>query len=54
VLKDNAPKDCPGGRCTYICTYAHAIAALKKITGHKAVAYEDWIAWWEEYRKSHP
>lgn len=54
VLKDNAPKDCPGGRCAYICTYAHAVAALKKITGHKAVAYEDWAAWWEEYQKSHP
>lgn len=54
VLKDKAPKDCPGGRCTYICTYAHAVAALEKITGHKAAAYEDWAAWWEEYQRSHP
>jgi len=54
VLKDNAPKDCPGGRCTYVCTYAHAVAALEKITGHKAVHYQDWAAWWGEHQKSHP
>ena len=55
VLKDNAPKGCAaGGQCAYICTYSHAVAALEKITGHKAVVYEDWAAWWEEYQKSHP
>jgi NADPH-dependent ferric siderophore reductase len=54
VLKDNAPKDCSGERCGYICTYSHALAAREKITGHKAVVYEDWAAWWEEYQKSHP
>jgi hypothetical protein len=54
VLKDNAPKGCAGERCFYVCTYAHAVAALQRITGHKAVAYDDWAAWWDEHRKSHP
>jgi hypothetical protein len=34
----------------YICTYAHAIAALMKITGQKFIDYEIWKSWWEKYQ----
>jgi hypothetical protein len=54
VLKDNPPITMPDGRKSYICTYAHAAAALGKITGHKATSYEEWVAWWEQYQKSNP
>lgn len=36
----------------YICTYIHAVAALRKITGQKFIEYQDWKNWWEEYRKT--
>jgi hypothetical protein len=32
---------------SYICTYAHAVAALRKITGQNYTEYEDWRNWWE-------
>ena len=35
----------------YICTYAHAVFALHKITGQKFIDYEDWKTWWENYQK---
>lgn len=35
----------------FICTYAHAVAALRKITGQKFTEYEDWLAWWEANKK---
>ncbi|HXM36114.1 MAG TPA: hypothetical protein VN920_13060 [Pyrinomonadaceae bacterium] len=54
VLKDNPPTVLADGSKSYICTYAHASAALRKITGYNAGSYEEWVAWWEEYRKSHP
>jgi hypothetical protein len=54
ILKDNPPTLLPSGRRSYICTYAHAVAALEKITGYEAVTYEEWSAWWENYQKSHP
>jgi hypothetical protein len=54
VLKDNPGWLLANGRRAYICTYSHAVAALTKITGHEAHAYEDWVAWWDEYQKTHP
>ncbi|HEX8494982.1 MAG TPA: WG repeat-containing protein [Pyrinomonadaceae bacterium] len=53
ILKDKPPIVLADGRRTYICTYAHAATALAKITGVKAVTYEEWTAWWAEYQKSH-
>ncbi len=53
VLKDNPPSVLLNGRKSYICTYAHASAALQKITGHKTESYEEWVTWWKQYRKSH-
>lgn len=37
---------------SYICTYIHAVGALRKITGQKFIEYQDWKNWWEEYRKT--
>lgn len=53
VLKDNPPSISGDGSKSYICTYAHAVAALMKITGYKAESYEDWDAWWDQYQKTH-
>ena len=50
VLKDHTPKSDSG---PVICTYGHAVGALRKITGHIATSYEDWRAWWDLYQKSH-
>lgn len=33
-----------------ICTYAHAAAALRKITGQNFEDYDEWRAWWEMYK----
>jgi hypothetical protein len=38
----------------YICTYVHAVMALKKITGQDFIEYEDWMTWWKGYRHEHP
>ena len=48
VLKKNPPY--PNG--TMICTAAHALQALRKITGaNPGIKYEDWSAWWEKYQE---
>lgn len=39
-------------RMIYICTYIHAVDALRKITGQDLSEYEDWASWWESYQKS--
>lgn len=54
VLKENPPTLLSDGRRSYVCTYAHAVAALVKITGYEAMTYEEWTAWWNDYQKSHP
>lgn len=47
VLKKNPPYS----NGTMICTTAHALQALWKITGAKpGTTYEDWSAWWEKYQ----
>jgi predicted DNA-binding WGR domain protein len=53
VLKDNPPTGIYNGRRMYICTHAHAVAALTRITGEKFEGYLEWSAWWTEYRRSH-
>jgi len=35
---------------SYICTYAHAVSALRKITGQNFFEYQDWKNWWEKYQ----
>ncbi len=48
VLKKNPPM--PNGGM--ICTAAHALQALRKITGaNPGIKYEDWSAWWEKYQE---
>jgi hypothetical protein len=48
VLKKNPPM--PSG--SVICTTAHALQALRKITGaNPGIKYEDWSAWWEKYQE---
>lgn len=50
VLKKNPPL--PSG--SIICTAAHALIALRKITGaNPGTKYEDWNAWWEKYQEEH-
>ena len=50
VLEDNPPK-----HGMLLCTFEHAVVALRKITKHDAgFDYERWKAWWEQYRKEHP
>jgi hypothetical protein len=44
-------KDCSPKK-SYICTYAHAAMALRKITRQKFFDYEDWKNWWSEQPKS--
>ncbi len=39
------------GKKSYICTYAHAVSALRKITGQNFVDYQDWKTWWESFNK---
>ena len=53
VLKDHPPRKFIDGRAIGMCTFAHALADLKKITNVNAgTTYEEWSAWWEEYQKS--
>lgn len=48
VLKKNPLM--PSG--SMICTAAHALQALRKITGvNPGIKYEDWSAWWEKYQE---
>lgn len=49
--RENPAKDCSPKKI-YICTYAHAISALRKITGQNFVDYEDWKKWWNEHLTS--
>jgi hypothetical protein len=40
------------GRLTYICTAAHALSALRKITGiNGGATYEEWSEGWEQNKK---
>lgn len=49
VLKEHPPsKD-----GTMVCTTAHALEALKELTGaDPGITYEAWSDWWNEYKKS--
>lgn len=48
VLKKHPPR--PDG--VMICTTAHAVQALQKITGANLDAkYEAWSSWWEEHQR---
>jgi hypothetical protein len=48
VLKKNPPS----ANGTMVCTTAHALQALWKITGAKpGIKYEDWNAWWEKHQE---
>ena len=38
-------------RKLYICTYAHAVAALRKITGQTFVDYDEWLKWWTAHQQ---
>lgn len=50
VLKENPPY--PNG--AMVCTSAHALHALRKITGENpGIKYEDWSAWWGKYQEAH-
>ena len=47
VLKENPPRS----NGTVVCTAAHALVTLRKITGaNPGNRYEDWKAWWETYQ----
>ena len=47
VLKKNPPR----AKGVMVCTTAHALITLRKITGADAgVTYEDWSAWWEAHK----
>lgn len=48
--KEENKKDCSPKKF-FFCTYAHAVMALRKITGQNFVEYEDWQNWWVEYSK---
>jgi len=52
ITLSETPKVKREPRKSYICTYAHAIAALQKITQQKFIDYEDWKNWWAEYLKN--
>ena len=48
VLKKNPPMS----NGTMICTAAHALQALRKITdANPGIKYEDWSAWWKKYQE---
>ena len=50
VLKENPPRS----NGTVVCTTAHALVALRKITGaNPGNRYADWNAWWEKYQSEH-
>jgi hypothetical protein len=40
------------GKKSYVCTYAHAVSALRRITGQKLIDYQDWKNWWENYKQT--
>jgi hypothetical protein len=47
VLQKNPPHK----NGTMVCTTAHGLAALRKITGaYPGSRYEEWQAWWEKYQ----
>ena len=49
VLKEHPPRK--GG--IMICTTAHALIALRDLTGADAgITYEAWSDWWNEYKKN--
>jgi NADPH-dependent ferric siderophore reductase len=49
VLKKNPPN----ANETMVCTTAHALRTLGKITGTSAgITYEAWNNWWLNYQKS--
>lgn len=51
VLKKNPLS--PNG--TMVCTRAHALSALRQITGaYPGATDEAWIVWWAEYKKNNP
>ena len=51
VLKENPLF--PNG--TMVCTRAHALSALRQITGAYPGATDDaWLGWWTEYKKNNP
>lgn len=51
VLKEN-PMSKNG---TMVCTRAHALSALRQITGsYPGHTDEVWIEWWEEYKRKNP
>lgn len=39
----------PAPKKMYICTYAHALTTLRKITGQNFVELQEWKIWWQEY-----
>jgi hypothetical protein len=44
-----------GTRMGIICTQAHCVAALERITGVKVgVSYSSWKRWWDETHPGHP
>lgn len=48
VLKENPPSS----RGTMVCTAAHALMALRSITGENpGIRYEDWQKWYENRAK---
>lgn len=51
VTLSETPKTIQIPKKYYKCTYAHAVEALRKITGQNFVEYEDWQNWWIEYLK---
>lgn len=51
VLKEN-PLSRNG---TMVCTRAHALSALRQITGvYPGATDEAWLGWWAEYKKNNP
>lgn len=48
ALEDNKP---PPGEDAAVCTYGHAVDALRKITGRDVGwKYADWKVWYEEFQ----
>lgn len=49
VLEDNPPFE-RNGKKSYICTFSHAVSALRKITKREFSELHDWKSWWETYK----
>lgn len=47
--KEIPQRDC-SPKTTYICTYGHAVSALRKITGQNFIDFANWKSWWEKYQ----